>query len=468
MFLKKTSTRIAVVYAVLFLITSLGLFAATYFLFSRSLKQRDRDIIDSKFREYTAVLEKGGPDRLHSVVLAPQFSDKARFFVRLTDRTDRGIFFHVPDDIANETDSVGLEKQLASILHWQDWSEVRPNKTPDDVILMRSGLLPSGLRLTVGKSSEENEDQLESFRQSFLTVLIPLAFLSLLIGGWVSSRFLRPVQELTSAMGHILGGNIDARAPVKGNREELDELSKLFNRMLDRIGLLMSTLKETVDNVAHDLRTPLTRLKMAAEVGLQETNSVETTREALVECVEDADSILKMLNAILEVSEAEAGTANLSFQTISAKDLFTEITEFYSMVAEDKQIAIKASLTDNFQVYGDHGKLLQALGNLLDNAIKFSPSDSEIELYAKREGAFDVLAVKDQGPGIPLSEQGKVWTRLYRGEKSRTRPGLGLGLSTVQAIARQHGGEAILDGQSVNGSTLYLKIPHAPSNIATM
>ncbi len=468
MFLKKTNTRIAIVYALLFLITSIGLFGAAYFLFSRSLHQRDRDIIESKFREYTAVLEKGGPDRLHGIVLSPQFLDKARFFVRLTDRTDRAIFLHIPDDIAGETDSVELEKQLSGISHWQDWTKVRPNKTQDDFLLMRSGPLPSGLRLTIGKSSEESEDQLESFRQSFLTVLIPLVFLSLLIGAWVASRFLRPIQELTSAMGNILGGNINARAPVKGNRDELDELSQLFNRMLDRISGLMSTLKETVDNVAHDLRTPLTRLKMAAEVGLQKASSVESTRDALVECVEDADSILRMLNAILEISEAEAGTARLNFQKISAKDIFSEITELYSMVAEDKQIELRTSVPDDFSIYGDHGKLLQALGNLIDNAIKFSPSGTAVELYAKRDGTFDVLAVKDQGPGIPASELSKVWTRLYRGEKSRTRPGLGLGLSIVQAIASQHGGEAVLDNHPGQGTTFYIRIPRSPSNIATM
>jgi signal transduction histidine kinase len=284
-------------------------------------------------------------------------------------------------------------------------------------------------------------------------------------GTFFAVRGLRPVRDLIQTTRSIVAtGRTATRVPERGSGDELDELTKLFNQMLERIESLIGGMREALDNVAHDLRTPMTRLRGIAEMSLQaRAGDDHQCQEALASCVEESDRILKLLNSLMDISEAETGTLRLQFESIKVPELIQEVVELYEYVAEEKAVTISVDCPKDAMIVADRSRLRQVLANLLDNAIKYNARGGRVSINVHEKPEGTVLTVEDNGVGIRAEEIPKIWDRLHRGDASRSQPGLGLGLSLVRAIVHAHGGRTEVQSQPGSGSAFTVIFPRNSS-----
>ncbi len=324
---------------------------------------------------------------------------------------------------------------------------------PEHEALVRVFKLPGGFRLLVGRDLEERERLfrivLAAGRWSIAIVLV----LGLAGGLFVSRRVLRRVDAMTETTKTIMDGDLGGRLPVAGTNDEIDRLAENLNEMLERIESLMRGLKEVSDNIAHDLKTPLTRLRNRAEQALRSADSDEDYRKALEATIEESDALITTFNALLMIARAESGQARENMQEFDAAEIARDVGELYEPLAEENGIALKVEAATPAPVKGNRELVSQALANLVDNAIKYAQpgqpaadgAPAELLVSAANSDDQVLLTVGDHGPGIPETERARAVERFVRLEQSRSKPGSGLGLSLASAVARLHGGELTLE-----------------------
>lgn len=455
--LKRINFRLAAIFSALFIVTSLTLFSAIYVILSTSLRREDHEFVRLKLLELWAQYRIGGVDRLRGeVTLEKVLGEKKVFLVRVADPWNNTLFILAPglllgSDI-ERLKGAALRGEVALIpisVHGEKW----------DIEVGTLGLSDGSL-LQVGITISERERVLKRFREIFGLTMFPLVVLGFLGGALLSNRSLSPIQRLIDTIRAMLGtGKIRERVPSTGRGDELDQLVSLFNKMLEKIELLVNGMRGALDTVAHDLRTPMARLRGTAEGALRGPASIEEYREALAECMEESEQILTMLNSLMDISEAETGVIRLNKKMTDLAPLILDIAELYSYVAEEKNIGVVTNVPGEFTVPVDASRLRQVIANLLDNAVKYTPEGGRVTIEAGiREGrAF--IAVEDTGMGIEEHELPSIWERLYRGVQSRSNPGLGLGLSFVKAIVRSHGGDVAVSSEPGRGSRFSIFLP---------
>jgi len=336
--------------------------------------------------------------------------------------------------------------------HRLDENENTNTTRPEHHALVRVFILPGNFRLLVGRDLDERERLyhivLSAGRWSLAIVIV----LGLAGGLFVSRRVLRRVDAMTETTRSIMEGDLGERLPVAGTGDEIDRLADNLNQMLERIESLMHGLKEVSDNIAHDLKTPLTRLRNRAEQALRSSSSEAEYRAALESTIDESDALITTFNALLMIARAESGQAREDMKEFDAAEIAHDIGELYEPLAEEKGIALKVEADAAAPVKGNRELVSQALANLVDNAIKYAAPPSgangapaEIVVRALSSGDRILLTVADHGPGIPEADRGRVVERFVRLEQSRSQPGSGLGLSLASAVARLHGGELTLE-----------------------
>jgi signal transduction histidine kinase len=334
----------------------------------------------------------------------------------------------------------------------QGQQQRRSGQGQQHLALARVFQLPGGFRLLVGRDLEERERLyhivVSAGRWSVLIVLV----LGLAGGFLVSRRVLRRVDAMTDTTKTIMQGDLGGRLPVAGTGDEIDRLAENLNAMLERIEALMNGLKEVSDNIAHDLKTPLTRLRNRAEEALRMAHSEVDYRAALEGTIDESDGLIRTFDALLMIARAESGQARDNMSEFDAAEVARDVCDLYEPLAEEKGLVLKAEVGASAPVRGNRELVSQALANLVDNAIKYATPSPEhvdgapadIALGAAAEGDRILLTVADHGPGIPEADRLRVVERFVRLEQSRSQPGSGLGLSLAAAVARLHGGELIL------------------------
>jgi signal transduction histidine kinase len=308
-----------------------------------------------------------------------------------------------------------------------------------------------GFHVLVGRDLEERERLYgiigNAGRWSFALVVV----LGLVGGFFVSRRVLSRIDAMTGTAQAIMAGDLAGRLPVAGTGDELDRLADAVNAMLDRIVALMHGLSEVSDNIAHDLKTPLTRLRNRCEEALRGSTNEAHYRAALETTIEESDDLIRTFDALLMIARAESGHARDNMTEFDAAEIARDVGELYEPLAEEKGLALKVDAAGAAPVHGNRELVSQALANLVDNAIKyaapskFNGSPAAIVLRAGSQGDRIVLSVEDRGPGIPAADRARVVERFVRLEQSRSEPGSGLGLSLASAVARLHGGELKLE-----------------------
>ena len=298
-------------------------------------------------------------------------------------------------------------------------------------------VVPGGFRLLVGRDIRDTRDFRDQLLRSlYIGVAITVA-LGLLGGFFFSRSILGRVERINQTCRRIIRGDLSQRISGAGQSDELGRLSASVNEMLDQIERLMTGLREVSDNVAHDLRTPLNRLRARLESALGRTVSDGEKRE-LEEAIAEADALLATFSSLLRIARAEAQVRQ-SFANVDLSAVAAEIVDLYEPLAEDKGVALKADIPAGLSAWGESHLMAQAVANLVDNAVKYTPSGGEVRLALLEEGDATVIRVSDTGPGIPADYRDKVFERLFRLDASRSTTGSGLGLSLVGAVAKSHG-----------------------------
>jgi len=441
-------------YSALFTLSVLILFGLAYMLLSSSLRQRDRESIRLELDERAAQYRAGGLVGLkRSLALRERFGTAKPFLIRVAAPDNRTVLITIPDQWA-EFDLSRLESAAAD----RQWISL-PARGDENVLEVTSARLPDGSILQVGQSTEDREQVLERFREIVASVVIPVVVLGFVAGAFLASRALRPIRQIIQTVRAIQAGAMDARVPTRQTGDELDELGTLFNGMLERISALIQGMRGALDNVAHDLRTPMSRIRGAAEMALRSGGEPDTYREALADCVEESDRLLTMLNTFMDISEAEIGALRLNLEAVNISPLLDDVVDLYQYVAEEKKIALSTAAPPELWLRADRNRLRQVLANLLDNAIKYTPAGGRVEIRASQQQRAVVISVKDTGIGMPPDELPKIWDRLYRADQSRSQRGLGLGLSLVRAVVQAHGGDVEASSAIGVGSTFTIRLP---------
>lgn len=317
--------------------------------------------------------------------------------------------------------------------------------------LVETVVLPGGFRMIVGRDLDESDRLIKVIRRAVGWSLLLVLGLAVAGGVFVARRVLKRVDAMTKSARSIMDGDFTERLAIAGTGDELDRVAKSLNIMLDRIAELMAGLREVSDNIAHDLKTPLTRLRNSAEEALRNGKADQDYRAALEDVIDEADSLIKIFNALLMIARAEAGAMRESATVLDAGDVARDVAELYEPLAEEAGISMTVKIDGALPIRGTRELISQALANLIDNAIKYSSSpdavndDHSISVIGRREGHVIQLIVADHGPGISDADRNRAIERFVRLESSRTRPGSGLGLSLVAAVARLHSGSLILE-----------------------
>ena len=460
---RSLAVRLSVWFATLFALGFSAIFGLLYWTLARQLEQRDYEALQLRLQQYADIYAASGLDGLRERVAEDSQSPHVRsLFIRIVGRGGDAVWGKIPPDW------IDADARLVAVPDgWGGWTQernytVRVPRDEEQDLAVASRVLPDGRLLQVGRSTDSRAVVLAPLRHTFLWIGGAVVVIGFAAGVVTARRATKPLRDVIATAQRIIAtGALDARVPSPKRDDDVAELVRAFNTVLDKNAGLLRAMREALDNVAHDLRTPLTRLRGTAELALQSVGGTGAQNEALADCVEQTDDVLKLLRALMEISEAEAGMLRLEKTKCDAGVLARDAAELYAEVAEAKSVDLSVDVAGAVPVFADSTRLRQAIANLVDNAVKYTPSGGRVLVQAKAVDRTAVLTVSDTGPGIPPAEQPRVWERLYRGDASRSERGLGLGLSVVRAIVEAHGGQVSLRNAPGGGAVFEMRLPAA-------
>ena len=450
---KTIGFRLAVWSSSFFVVSTLIVFGLAYMFASSSLQQRDRQSIQLELGEVATQYRAGGIQALKQELLSQERPGGAEpFVIRVVGPDARARFERAP----GQRSDFDLHRLNTTTLA-QKWI-LLPARRGDRRLEVASLRMPDGAVLQVGKTTENRDEVLERFRGTAAAVVAPVLVLGFAGGLFLAFSALRPIRHMIQTVRAIDAGALHARVPSRQTGDELDQLSLLFNGMLDRIATLIAGMRGALDTVAHDLRTPVARIRGVAELALQSDQGPDASRQALADCVEESDQLLTMLNTLMDISDAETGVLKLRLERVNVASLVETIVDLYRLVADEKRVTVSTAADPQLWLTADRTRLRQVLGNLLDNAIKYTAAGGRVEVKAHQQQGSVMISVSDTGMGLTPDELPKIWDRLYRSDRARSERGLGLGLSLVRAVVQAHGGQIDVSSAVGAGSTFTISL----------
>lgn len=466
--------RLTAWFAAIFLLSALLLFGFTFLSLYQTLRDEERQEIRSRAFGYVVRFRAAADEQAGINAIATELSNDVLtpsgtpFFARITTADNRRDFIWIPMRDWELFDFSPLTE--TDVPHTEDFLTLESDQLDYDLEVLGYRLSDNWI-LQIGGDTRDRVRVLSAFQTSFVFIFTIMLGVSLAGGLFFAARTLRPIGSLNATVRSIIEtGELDRRIPSREARDDLDEMIESVNDMLDRIQSLVNGLRDALDSVAHDLRTPLTRLRSTAERALSGPPDGELAREALSDALEESDRILGMLNAMMDISEAESGAMRLRRQTVDLRQLAREAAEVYSLLAEEAEMQIDVRIERELPVHADAPRMRQVIGNLLDNAVKYGRRGGVVVVDGApaRSGAdLTWLSVANEGVPIPPDDLGRIWNRLYRaGGAGDRRDGLGLGLALVKAIVIAHGGEVDVASTAERGTRFSVGLP--PANITEL
>ena len=449
--------RLGMMYALIHMVSFLAVFAISYLALQSTLQMRLDEGLASEIGEYKSLLDVQDIEVLRDVLDREANSEG----------TDQ-IFFRV-------LDISGIEVLATNMVAWEDVGVSRPcllAATEGSIVFETHrhhnrihavrivyGYIGSGLVMQLGESTIANIETLKHFRYIFEIGILASVFFSLFVGIMMARRALSGVRRVTQAAKDISAGEWERRVSVSHRFDEIDELAMAFNEMVDRIQILILKLREVTDNIAHDLRTPITRMRMAAESILSYAQEPAKQEYVAGHVLEECDQLLELIKTMLEISQTEAGARPLLCERLDIAVLTEDVYELFRPAAEDKNIDFMFTGQEDVFVDGEAKRLKHAVANIFDNAIKYTEAGGAITIECSKKGNIASISVCDTGMGIPSEDLEEIFTRFYRVDKSRTENGNGLGLSLSIAILKAHGGDITVRSVLGEGSTFTMILP---------
>ncbi len=455
-FTRTLTFRLNVWHAAIYLVSAGLLFSLIYFLLAAAIDRKDRDVIEARLREYVAVYRGGGIPALRDWTTRVNEARKERmFFVRVVPKHGKVELLVMPQDWF-DADLRRLDAATQS--HALAWVRVPRNSETD--LTLASKILDDGTVFQVGRSSDSRATLLGKFRQVFIMVIPPVLLLGVIGGALLTRRMTKPICELVAAVSSILNtGRMDIRVSEQAADDEVQDLVVLFNRMLDQNERLIRTLRDSLDNVAHDLRTPLARLRLTLERSLATQSMGAGGNDGIMDALDETERVQTIIRTLMDVAQAEAGLLKLNVVETDLRSLATDVVDLYEHVAEEREIDLSIQADSPILASVDPVRMRQVFANLLDNALKYTHLGGRVLISMRQLGNDAEIHFIDNGIGISEKHLPRVWERLYRADESRNTPGLGLGLSLVKAVVEMHGGRIDLRGTVGEGSEFTVVLP---------
>lgn len=431
-----TTFRLAVIYLALFAVSVLALLGFIYWTTAGFMVRQSDETIAAEITGLAEQYRRTGLPGLTQVIIERSRNQRHSLYL-LTDASSEPIAGNLNSWPEVATGPGG----------WLDFTYERRlgNDIENHFARARHLLLAGGLHLLVGRDISDRRE-IDRLLRSSLAWALALTLGLGLVGGVIMSRnMMRRIDAINRTSHEIIEGDLSRRIPLRGSNDELDELARNLNAMLDRIEELMVAMRQVTDNIAHDMRSPLNRMRSRLELTLREHPSEDIYRTALEQTVAEAEQLVLTFNALLGIAQIEARSDRENMADIDLTEAVEDVVDLYAPVAEDKGIAIAVTGGELGSLHANRHLLSQALANLIDNAIKYTPAGGKVEVGARVVGETAEIVVADNGPGIPDADRDRVQERFVRLEASRNSVGSGLGLSLVRAVARFHRGSLILE-----------------------
>ncbi len=451
--MRSAAFRFGVVYAGLFGLSAVALAIFLWWSTAGLLQRQTDAAIAADFQGLLERYDEGGIPNLEDTIeqrMMQNLSDDALYL--LTDPFLKGLagnLEHWPRGIGPDVDLFSLQIDRAG-------AKVRAR--------VRQYILPGGFRLLVGRDIAVADQVARLLTGALLWGALIVVVLAVAGALMVRSLFRRTLADVSATAAAIGAGDLGRRVPRNGSSDELDALAETINDMLDRISRLMDGVRHVSNAIAHDLRTPIARARMRLEDAARPDASEAELRAAIERAIADLDGVVRVFHALLRISEIESGARRSAFAPLDLAPLLLDLTELYEAAAEERGQVLERGIPSALPCFGDRDMIQQAVANLLDNALKFSPDGGTIRLEAAAEPAGIRILIADHGPGIPEPDRAHAAERFFRGESARSTPGYGLGLALVQAVATLHGGTLRLD-DNAPGLRAVLILPPAPAPI---
>jgi len=463
MFLKKIHNlknsllfRLTILYAVTFtILASLGFLIFYYRIYSVTMEHLDEELL-GETDKYTELLKETSlKETIAAVTKESEFENPKEDFYRL---------FNFKGDILFSTDmstwgDIGKQGILSEMQNDGSRHLIQTITIPDDNAKARmiTAIIGPDTVFQIGESLEEVDEYLDIFLQLFSILIFVLIIVSTIIGWLLARRATGDMAEVTEAAEEISNGAYDRRVRVKGQFREIERLGAAFNSMLDRIQSLLNSMKEINDNIAHDLRSPLARIRGIAEMNLLKEKSIDAYKDMAASTIEECDTLIGMINTMLDITEAEAGVNGVKAEEFELVALIREACELFRPITEEKKIDLKTDLPQSLTFKSDRKKIQRIVMNLLENAIKYTPAEGTIAVSAAAQNGEIRIEFKDTGMGISENDLPHIFERFYRCDRSRSQGGVGLGLSLVKAYAESINGTIRVESTLHQGSLFALR-----------
>ena len=433
-----TAFRLSIVYALLFSIISAVAVMVIYINSSKEIRQQTDYQLRVETEALLQLYASGKISALTKEMNQLNTDGRERFFLyALLNRSQRDLAKEIaPNKVWKAQDHSYATVPLQTVItapkvKTEDFDQ------PARILLT---LLPDGYQILVGTDLFEREQLFKRILNVIIILIVILFTVSIIGGALMGYSVLRRINNVRQTAGEIIDGDLSQRMEVTQKNDEFDRLSTTLNTMLSRIEQLMLSMHQVTDNLAHDLRNPLNRLRNRLEVSLIENLDKEGYQQVQQEAIQDIDDIIRTFNSLLSIAQAESGKNATDWALIELKPFLDELTELYSIVAEESNITFTSSVLSTCNILGDHQLLAQAFTNLLDNAVKFTPKGGNIALSMHYDTDKVIIEIADSGIGIPVDKREKVFERFTRLDGARSTPGNGLGLSLVKAVVERHHG----------------------------